>query len=83
MYSSQLVRFLGCFQFFNVLDNLAVNFLFMPIGFIARYIELGQRHASFEFFFFFVVLSFELLVRQVFYHLNHSASPVLCWVFLR
>jgi hypothetical protein len=39
---------------------------------------------GFFFFFFLVLLGFELvLTRQVLYHLSHSTSPVLYWVFSR
>jgi hypothetical protein len=33
--------------------------------------------------FILVVLGFEVSVRQALYHLSHSASPSLLWVFLR
>jgi hypothetical protein len=38
---------------------------------------------KFVFSFLLSFLSFLVVLRQVLYHLSHSTSPVLCWVFSR
>jgi hypothetical protein len=57
--------------------NVKEEYLFYSLNFLKSYCKTMQK--SYRFFFFFVVLGFELsasrLIDRHFYHLNHPASP--------